>query len=76
MVPVQAALLSIWKLHKELLEMRRCYLEVDYCVQIDSGEKPFQSKVAQLHPRVQRAFLRARLEELKNKAKEMTQETQ
>ena len=58
----------VWKLHEqrgrnaELIELRRRYLQTAYCAQIRSDKQLLRSRIAQMHPSVQRAFLQARLE--------------
>ena len=67
----------MWKLHEqrgrnaELIEVRRRYLEKAYCAQIRSDQHLLCSRIAQLQPSVQRAFLQARLEKLREKEREI-----
>jgi uncharacterized membrane protein len=57
----------VWKLHEqrgrnaELIALRKRYLERAYCAQIRSDKQLLASRIAQMHPSVQRAFLQARL---------------
>jgi hypothetical protein len=79
MAPAQTARLNniVWKLHEqrarnvELIELRRRYLERAYCAQIKSDKQLLRSRIAQMHPSVQRAFLQARLEKLREKEREI-----
>ena len=70
----------VWKLHEqrsrstELIEMRKRYLEAAYAAQCDSDKKLLMSRIVQLQPGLQRAFLRARLEKLRKKEKTYTEE--
>jgi len=81
MAPVMTARLNniVWKLHEqrgrvaELTEMRKRYIEKAYCAQIDSDKKLLQSRIHRLHPSVQRAFLKARLEKLDRLVKQRGQ---
>ena len=69
MAPAQTARLNniVWKLHEqrgrnaELIELRRRYLQTAYCAQIRSDKQLLRSRIAQMHPSVQRAFLQAQL---------------
>jgi hypothetical protein len=60
----------VWKLHEqhsrnaELVELRKRYIERPYCAQIQSDKQLLRSRIAQMHPSVQRASLQARLEKL------------
>jgi hypothetical protein len=73
--PVQTARLNniVWKLHEqrvrntELIELRKRYIEKAYCAQIRSDKQLLSSRIAQMHPSVQRAFLQARPEKLREK---------
>ncbi len=75
MPPASTARLNniVWKLHEqrsrnaELIELRRRYLEKAYCAQIKSDKQLLRSSIAQMYPSVQRAFLQARLEKLREK---------
>jgi hypothetical protein len=75
MAPVATARLNniVWKLHEqrgrnaELIELRKRYIEKAYCAQIRSDKQLLRSRIAQMHPSVQRAFLQARLEKLRQK---------
>jgi hypothetical protein len=66
-----------WKLHEqrgrnaELIELRKRYIERAYCAQIKSDKQLLRSRIAQMHPSVQRAFLQARLEKLREKEREI-----
>ena len=79
MAPVVTARLNniVWKLHEqrgrnaELIELRKRYIERAYCSQIRSDKALLRSRIAQMHPSVQRAFLRARLEKLRPKEREI-----
>ncbi len=55
----------------ELIELRRRYLERASCAQIKSDKQLLRSRIAQMHPSVQRAFLQARLEKLREKETEI-----
>jgi hypothetical protein len=63
----------VWKLREqrgrnaELIELRKKYVEKSYCAQIKSGKQLLCSHIAQRHPSVQRAFLQARLEKLRER---------
>ena len=78
MVSAQTARINniVWKLHEqrgrnaELIELRRRYLERAYCAQIRSDKQLLRSHIARMHPSVQRAFLQARLEKLREKERE------
>ena len=82
MASAQTARLNniVWKLHEqrawnvELIELRRRYLERAYCAQIKSDKQLLRSRIAQMHPSVQRAFLQARLEKLREKEREIRNE--
>jgi hypothetical protein len=75
MAPVATARLNniVWKLHEqrgrnaELMELRKRYIEKAYCAQIRSDKQLLRSRIAQMHPSVQRVFLQARLEKLREK---------
>jgi hypothetical protein len=75
MAPAQTARLNniMWKLHEqrgrhtELIELRKHYIEKAYCAQIRSDKQLLASRIAQMHPSVQKAFLQARLEKLREK---------
>ena len=79
MAPVQTARLNniVWKLHEqrgrnaELIELRRRYLEKACCAQIHSDKQLLRSRIARMHPSVQRAFLQARLQKLREKEREI-----
>jgi hypothetical protein len=79
MAPVQTARLNniVWKLHEqrgrnaELIEVRRRYLEKAYCAQIRSDKHLLLSHIARMQPSVQRAFLQARLQKLREREKEI-----
>ena len=79
MAPVQTTRLNniVWKLHEqrgrnaELIELRKRYIERAYCAQIKSDKQLLRSRIAQLLPSVQRAFLQARLEKLREKEREI-----
>ena len=79
MAPASTARLNniVWKLHEqrgrntELIELRRRYLEKAYCAQIRSDKHLLRSRIAQMQPSVQRAFLQARLEKLREKEREI-----
>jgi hypothetical protein len=79
MAPVQTARLNniVWKLHEqrgrnaELIELRRRYIERAYCAQSKSDKALLRSRIAQMHPSVQRTFLHARLEKLRQKEREV-----
>ena len=79
MASAQTARLNniVWKLHEqrsrtaELIELRRRYLEKAYCAQIRSDKHLLRSRIAQMQPSVQRAFLQARLEKLREKEREI-----
>ena len=68
----------VWKLHEqrgrtaELIELRRRYIERAYCAQIKSDKQLLRSRIAHMHPSVQRAFLQARLEKLRQKGREIS----
>ena len=82
MVSSQTAQINniVWKLHEqrgrnaELIELRRRYLERAYCAQIRSDKQLLRSHIARMHPSVQRAFLQARLEKLREKEREIRNE--
>ena len=67
----------VWKLHEqrgrnaELIELRKRYIEKAYCAQIRSDKQLLRSRIALMHPSVQRAFLQARLEKLRQKEREI-----
>jgi hypothetical protein len=76
MLPAAAARLNniAWKLHEqrgrnaELIQLRKRYIEQAYCAQIKSDKALLRSRnIAQMHPSVQRVFLQARLEKLREK---------
>jgi hypothetical protein len=79
MAPVQTARLNniVWKLYEqrgrnaELIELRKRYIERAYCAQIKSDKQLLRSRIAQLLPSVQRAFLQARLDKLREKEREI-----
>ena len=79
MAPVATARLNniVWKLHEqrgrnaELIELRKRYIERAYCAQIHSDKQLLRSHIAQMQPSVQRAFLQARLEKLREKEREI-----
>ncbi len=79
MAPVATARLNniVWKLHEqrgrnaELIELRKRYIERAYCGQIKSDKALLRSRIAQMHPSVQRAFLQARLQKLREKEREI-----
>ena len=75
MAPVATARLNniVWKLHeqRELIELRKRYIERAYCAQIRSDKQLLRSRIAQMQPSVQRAFLQARLEKLREKEREI-----
>jgi hypothetical protein len=79
MAPVATARLNniVWKLHEqrgrnaELIELRKRYIERAYCAQIRSDKQLLRSRIAQMHPSVQRAFLQARLQKLREKEREI-----
>ena len=79
MAPVATARLNniVWKLHEqrgrntELIELRKRYIEPAYCAQIRSDKALLRSRIAQMHPSVQRAFLQARLEKLRQREREI-----
>jgi len=78
MAPQTARLNNIvWKLHErrgrsaELIELRRRYLERAYIAQIRSDRALLRSHLARMQPSVQRAFLQARLEKLREKEREI-----
>ena len=81
MAPAQTARLNniVWKLHKqrggnaELIELRRRYLEKAYCGKIRSDKHLLRSRIAQMQPSVQRAFLQARLEKTERERKRDSQ---
>jgi hypothetical protein len=67
----------VWKLHEqrgrntELIELRKRYIEKAYCAQIRSDKQLLRSRIAQMQPSVQRVFLQARLEKLRQKEREI-----
>ncbi len=67
----------VWKLHEqrrrntELLELRKCYIEATYAAQIRSDKQLLRSHLARMLPAVQRAFLQARLEKLREKERQI-----
>ena len=79
MAPVATARLNniVWKLHEqrgrnaELIELRKRYRERAYCAQIRSDKQLLRSRIAQMQPSVQRAFLQARLQKLREKEREI-----
>ena len=79
MAPVATARLNniVWKLHEqrgrnaELIELRKRYIERAYCAQIHSDKQLLRSHIARMQPSVQRAFLQARLEKLREKEREI-----
>jgi hypothetical protein len=79
MAPVQTARLNnrFWKLNEqrgrntELIELRKRYIERAYCAQIRSDKQLLVRSIAQMHPSVQRAFLQARLQKLREKEREI-----
>ena len=79
MAPVATARLNniVWKLHEqrsrnvEFIELRKRYIERAYCARIRSDKQLLRSRIAQMHPSVQRAFLQARLEKLRQKEREI-----
>ena len=78
MAPVQTARLNniVWKLHEQRgrnaeIELRKRYIERAYCAQIKSDKQLLRSRIAQMYPSVQRAFLQARLEKPRQKAREI-----
>jgi hypothetical protein len=79
MAPAQTARLNniVWKLHEqrgrnaELIELRKRYIEKAYCAQIRSDKQLLASRIAQMYPSVQRTFLQARLEKLRQKEREI-----
>jgi uncharacterized membrane protein len=79
MAPVATARLNniVLKLHEqrgrnaELIELRKRYIERAYCAQIRSDKQLLRSRIAQMYPGVQRAFLQARLEKLKKKERQI-----
>ena len=81
MLPAVTARINniVWKLHEqrgrnaELIELRRRYLEKAYCAQIRSDKHLLRSRIAQMQPSVQRAFLQARLEKTERERKRDSQ---
>jgi uncharacterized membrane protein len=79
MLPAATARLNniVWKLHEqrgrnaELIQLRKRYIERAYCAQIKSDKSLLRSRIAQMYPGVQRAFLQARLEKLRQKEREI-----
>ena len=79
MASAQTARLNniVWKLHEqrgrhtELIELRRRYLEKADCAQLRSDKHLLRSRIAQMQPSVQRAFLQARPEKLREKEREI-----
>ena len=79
MAPAQTARLNniVWKLHEqrarnvELIDLRKRCIERAYCAQIRSDKQLLRSHIARMHPSVQRAFLQARLEKLREKEREI-----
>ena len=79
MLPAATARINniVWKLHEqrgrnaELIQLRKRYIEPAYCAQIRSDKVLLRSRIAQMHPSVQRAFLQARLEKLRQKEREI-----
>ena len=79
MLPAATARLNniVWKLHEQrgrnakLIQLRKRYIERAYCAQIKSDKSLLRSRIAQMYPGVQRAFLRARLEKLRQKEREI-----
>jgi hypothetical protein len=79
MAPAATARLNniVWKLHEargrnaELIELRKRYIEKAYCAQIRSDKQLLRSRIAQMHPSMQRAFLQARLEKLREKERQI-----
>ena len=79
MLPAATARINnrVWKLHEqrgrnaELIQLRKRYIERAYCAQIRSDKVLLRSRIAQMHPSVQRAFLQARLEKLRQKEREI-----
>ena len=67
----------VWRLHEQrgrsaqLIQLRKRYIERAYCAQIKSDKQLLRSRIAQLLPSVQRAFLQARLEKLREKEREI-----
>jgi hypothetical protein len=47
------------------------YIEKACCAQIRSDKQLLRSRIAQMHPSVQRAFLQARLEKQREKGREI-----
>jgi hypothetical protein len=79
MLPAATARINniVWKMHEqrgrnaELIQLRKRYIERAYCAQIRSDKALLRSRIAQMHPSVQRAFMQARLEKLRQKEREI-----
>ena len=79
MLPAATARINniVWKLHEqrgrnaELIQLRKRYIERAYCAQIRSDKVLLRSRIAQMHPTLQRAFLQARLEKLRQKERKI-----